>query len=679
MPTSTHNPLKNYRLYVALALVFVITFIFYPREGKFPYQYQKGSSWTYETLISPFDFPILKTESELLKEKEEKASEVIPYYTYHSDFTGRIDAFDRQRGAVDSTETYNKVTEVVNSALRKIYEKGVVSSFEGEDISDKVIFVQKDKRAVETPAIDVFDVDDAKDYIKGRLKAETDVTNLDTLMQTLHLENYIAPNLIYDSRTTESIHREAVDYISPTSGMFYAGQLIVSKGEIITSDIEQLLNSYKAEYENNYGYSGSTLALRFGQAIILLAVIALLFILLFLSYPEAFSHLNQFYYFLMLFLLAFLTTVALQHYRPSLLYLVPYTVTVLYLLSFFPSKIVFPIYAVILLPVLFVANNGTTIFFMNLVAGAILIISYRKFNRGWLQFVNSLIVFAVMLAIYLAFIAISSVELKPDYHIILLIFLNSLLVVACFPLSLLFEKIFGLLSKSRLFELSDTNNPLMQLLAQKAPGTFQHSLQVANLAEAAARKIGANTMLVRVGALYHDIGKIENPQCFIENQAPGVDYHKGLSPKESAALIIKHVDDGVVIAKKYNLPQVVIDFIRTHHGKSQTLYFYNKYCNDGGNPDDIAEFTYHGDYPWTKEQVIIMMADAVEASSRSLKDYSAKSISSLVDKIVGMRLSGDQLSCADISIKDINIVTASFKNDLQRVYHARIAYPERKK
>ena len=325
------------------------------------------------------------------------------------------------------------------------------------------------------------------------------------------------------------------------------------------------------------------------------------------------------------------------------------------------------------------ATDGVSLYFMNLVAGGVLILSYGKFNRGWLQFVNSLIVFAVLLILYVAFALISNAELSLDYRRVVLLFLNGLLVVACFPISLLFETVFGLLSRSRLFDLSDTNNALMQLLAQKAPGTFQHSLQVANLSESAARKIGADTLLVRVGALYHDIGKIENPQCFIENQAPGVNYHAGLTPKESAAEIIKHVDDGLAIARRYKLPESVTDFISTHHGKSKTLYFYNQYCNAGGDPDDIGDFTYHGDYPETKEQVIVMMADAVEASSRTLKDFSEKSISDLVDKIVDARLAGDQLSCADISIRDINIVTDSFKRNLVRVYHSRITYPERKK
>ena len=233
------------------------------------------------------------------------------------------------------------------------------------------------------------------------------------------------------------------------------------------------------------------------------------------------------------------------------------------------------------------------------------------------------------------------------------------------------------MSYSRLWDLSDTKNKLLKDLQYKAPGTFQHSLQVANLAENAAGKIGADTMLVRVGALYHDIGKMENPMCFIENQAEGFNYHAGLTPEESARAIIRHVDDGLALARKYKLPGNVADFIASHHGRSVTMYFYNVFCNNGGDPAAKEAFTYNGKLPQTKEQVVVMMADAVEAASRTLKDYSEESISALVDRILSARLDDAQLSQADISIKEINIVKGCFKLYLQQIYHARIAYPKR--
>ena len=361
------------------------------------------------------------------------------------------------------------------------------------------------------------------------------------------------------------------------------------------------------------------------------------------------------------------------------MYMVPYAVFALYMEAFFRNRLVFPIYMILLLPLLMISENGVELYILNAVSGGLALVSFSFLYKGWLQFLNSLIIFVGMFVIHMAFRLLGGGALASgDYTLLAMIFANAFLVVAAYPLVFLLEKIFSLVSVATLKDLSDTNNRLLQELARKAPGTFQHSLQVANLAERAVHAIRGNSRLVKVGAMYHDIGKINNPQCFIENQAPGVEYHKGLSPQESAKEIIKHVADGVEIAKKHNLPQVVINFISSHHGRSQTAYFYTQYCNNGGDPSNTEDFTYQGTLPTAKEQVVVMMADAVEAASRTLKDYSAESISKLVDGITSQRISDSQLAMADISIKEINVVKAVFKKHLQEIYHARIAYPPKK-
>ena len=256
-------------------------------------------------------------------------------------------------------------------------------------------------------------------------------------------------------------------------------------------------------------------------------------------------------------------------------------------------------------------------------------------------------------------------------------FAASMLSVALYPMIYLFEKMFRLVSTSRLVELSDTSNTLLRLLADKAPGTFQHSLQVMNLADAAARSIGANVPLVRAGALYHDIGKIANPQCFTENETPGIRYHEGLSPKDSAQEIIRHVSDGMELAEKHGLPGVLRDFIVTHHGTGNTGYFYTRYLNDGGDPADVAAFHYKGRNPVTKEQVVLMICDSVEAASRSLKDYSKESISALVDGIVAGKEEQGQLKDADISLRELSVLKEVIKEYLQQMYHSRVSYPKR--
>ena len=292
---------------------------------------------------------------------------------------------------------------------------------------------------------------------------------------------------------------------------------------------------------------------------------------------------------------------------------------------------------------------------------------------------TALIVFAVLTLVWIAFRMIEGPTGLNDYRIIIDMFLGSLMSVAGYPLIFLFEKIFKLVSTTKLVELSDTSNKLLRELADKAPGTFQHSLQVMNLADATARSIGANVPLIRAAALYHDIGKIANPQCFTENENPGVRYHEGLTPKESAQEIIHHVTDGIALAEKYHLPQVLKDFILSHHGTSNTGYFYTKYLNDGGDPDDVADFYYNGHKPTTKEQVILMIADAVEAASRSLKDYSPENISRLVDSIIDGKSAAGQFTEADISLREINTVKQVIKTYIQQMYHSRVAYPRRKR
>ena len=315
---------------------------------------------------------------------------------------------------------------------------------------------------------------------------------------------------------------------------------------------------------------------------------------------------------------------------------------------------------------------------MYLISGVVGIQVFGYFNKGWLQFVTAFIVFMMMVLVWFAFRLIEGMETVSGYNVIWYMSLAAFMSVAGYPLIYLFEKIFSLVSNSKLVELSDTSNKLLRLLADKAPGTFQHSLQVMNLADAAARSIDANVLLVRAGALYHDIGKINNPQCFTENEAIGVKYHEGLSLKESAQEIIKHVSDGMALAEKHGLPEEVKDFICTHHGTSSTGYFLTEYLNNGGDPDDVSAFYYNGKMPTTQEQVILMICDSVEAASRSLKDYSMESISALVERLVSAKVSDGLLSEADISLKQINIIKAEIKTYLQQMYHSRVAYPKRK-
>jgi putative nucleotidyltransferase with HDIG domain len=385
---------------------------------------------------------------------------------------------------------------------------------------------------------------------------------------------------------------------------------------------------------------------------------------------------NEYLYLLFQFLL--LTTAAMlcERINTQILYLIPMSLAVLYLLAFFKKKLVILIYMVDLLPLLVFCHNGVELFTMFMSAGVVSMMVFEHFNKSWRQFVHALIIFAVLFLVYSGFMFMNGTHWT--FRQPAMLFLGSLLCVAGYPLIYLFEKVFQLVSNSRLQELCDPNNKLLREMASKAPGTFQHSLQVMNMVDAAARSIGANVLLVRAGAMYHDIGKINNPQCFIENETIGSYYHKDLTPQQSAKEITRHVPDGVVLADRYKLPSVIKDFIITHHGTTCTGYFYNKFINAGGDPSQIDDFRYNGKIPQTKEQIILMLCDSLEAASRTLKDNKPETFDKFVEDMVASKSRDGQFEEADITLKELNILKSELKSYLSQLYHDRIAYPKRK-
>ena len=668
---------RSFKVYIPLIVLFVLLAFLMPRSPKFTYDYKKGSPWMHETLIAQFDFPILKTEAQILQEQEEAGSGVIPYYRH--DFKVADDVIKRLNASDVRMSPASKAS--LAETLSYIYSKGVLSQNIGADPSshkvdsEGLIYIQKDRRAVKVPASEVFTLDQARQYYHDSFRnLEPDA---DSLMQVSGLYDLILPNLRYDQQTTDLVHEERVDYVSHTSGVGRAGQVIVSEGEIVTAEIAQMIRSYQVEYEGSRGYEGPMSLQIVGNVFIALSLVVVLFLAILFCNVNIFSQYNKYLYLLMIFALSATASSIVAKTDPSLFYMIPFTLIALYLLAFFKKRVVFTVYIISLLPLLIFAPNGMELFVMYMVAGVVGILVFGYFNRGWLQFVTAMIVFIVLVCVWGAFRLMEGSESFTGYRVIWNLALAALMSVAGYPLIYLFEKMFALVSNSKLAELSDTSNSLLRQLADKAPGTFQHCLQVMNLSDAAARAVDANVLLVRAGALYHDIGKIANPQCFTENEAAGVRYHEGLTAKESAQEIIRHVDDGLAIAEKHSLPDVICDFISTHHGTSSAGYFLTTYLNEGGDPADVSDFYYHGKKPVTKEQVILMICDGVEAASRSLKDYSEQSISSLVEKIVDAKISEGQLSEADVSLKEIDMVKTEIKSYLQQMYHSRVAYPKR--
>ncbi len=669
---------RRFRAYLPLMALFLVLVFMMPKSPKFSYDYKKGSPWMHETLVAQFDFPVLKTDAQLQEERDKVGSYIIPYY--------KLDSKISYQNLKDVSEldfgVWQDAKASVSDALDAIYSRGVISASNEYDefsqSSDALIYVQKDRRALKMPVSEVLDTEDAAAFVIAAISEAAPQCNADSLFKAVGLASYIVPNLIFDQQTTDLVQEESYNYISTTSGVIRAGQVIVSEGEIVTAEIEQLLKSYKAEFDMNVGYRDSRSFMWLGNVLIAFCMVLVLFLAICYCNYRIFDEYNKYLYLLLIFMLAAVGSSIVAKTDASLFYLMPFTLISLYLLAFFTKKMVFSVYFISLLPMLIFAPNGVELFMMYLVAGSVAMLVFGRFNRGWLQFVTAFIVFLVMTAVWCAFRLIDGVEGLKDYRTIIDMALGSLLSVAGYPLIFLFERIFSLVSNSKLAELSDTNNPLLRTLADKCPGTFQHALQVMNLSDAAARSIDANVLLVRAGALYHDIGKINNPQCFTENQNPGVRFHEGLTPKESAHEIIRHVSDGLALADKNGLPEVIKDFISTHHGTSSTGYFLTQYLNAGGNPDEVSDFYYNGKRPVTKEQVVLMICDSVEAASRSLKDYSPESISALVDRIVDGKAKENQFDDADISLRELSVLKEEIKTYLRQMYHSRVSYPKRK-
>ena len=501
------------RLLVPLGIAFLLLVLLMPRSAKFAYDYRKGRTWKYETLYAQFDFPIYKTEEQMLSERGESSAEAIPYYKYSDEIVTRNlrDAERLELGSLRSATV---------ASMRAIYQKGVMADEGGRRHASpdaEVIYIQRDKRAVKSPAAEVYRLTEARTRLLSDL-SDVSGANVDSLLRASGAYDLLVPNLLFDEQTTALVHAESSAGISPTSGYVNAGQLIVRENEIVTAEIAQMLDSYKREFEANMGYTGPPALMLLGNVLIALAVIVLLYLSIFFNNPKIFDD-SRYPYLVVVFLLGALVTLILVRVNEKALLLVPFTLVALLLQAFMRNRVVVPVYVVSLLPLLIFSHDGAVLFVMFFVAGMVAILAFRRFSRGWQQFITALITFAVLAVTYLGFRAAELVA-GNVWMALLSLFIGSMLTVAGYPLIYLFERLFNLVSNSRLVELCDVSNPLIRELEQKAPGTFQHSLQVMNMADAVARAVDANADLVRAGAMYHDIGKLYNPLCFVE-RIPG--------------------------------------------------------------------------------------------------------------------------------------------------------------
>lgn len=666
------------KIVVSLVAVAALLAVAMPRTEKFHYSYTTGSRWTYGDLHAEIDFPLLKTEEQLQEEqKGAAANPAVPYYRFDTDCVA---------SAVKTVEGLGlgELTPVVVSSIRSILSKGVVEDegirWSGNESSSDVLYIQKGKRVAKYPASEVWKVSDARLRLLDDVQATGTAVNADSLLSALGVYDLIACNLTFDEKNTQLFNSDE-PVISTTSGMVGKGEHIVSEGEFITAEIAQVLDSYRAEL-NNRGYVTSSARMWAGNILLSIVMVVLLFLVILFTRPSIFQD-NRFFYILMVFLLTGVGTLMALRSGGKVFLIVPYTLAALYLQAFFRMNVIAPVYMVSLLPLLVFAEDGTVWFMMFLLAGLLAAYSFQHLSKGWHQFAIALLTFVVLSVGLGAFMAAGVIAPKGWASNLVRLLVASSLAVAGYPLIYLFERIFSLVSNSRLLELCDTTNPLLRKLEQVAPGTFQHSLQVMNMADAAARSIGANSLLARAGALYHDIGKTSNPQCFVENESlmernEADKYHFGRTPMQSAHDIIMHTTEGAEMARRNHLPSIITDFILTHHGDSRVSYFYHK-AVESGEAVAESEFCYPGKRPVTKEQGILMLCDSVEAASRSLRSYTSDDISAFVDKIVQGKLDEHQLDGCSLTLRDLVTVKDTLKTYLAQMHHERIAYPESRK
>ncbi len=690
-------------------LSIVIVVLIFPGTRKFRYEFQKGSPWRHDNLIAPFDFSIYKTDKELLSERDSIKKTIKPYFTHFEETEQKkiIELAARfEENWIDfkindsilrvedisyksitpklKKEDYQNIFIKLNDLFESVYQKGIIDPseiMEYADNEDFSIVVQKDGIAEVLIYGEFYTLKSAYEYISKEINNEIEKTGnaqLKNFFQNLDYNLYLTANLIFDKELTLKVKQSELKNISLTNGFIQAGERVIFKGEKIDDDKYRILMSLKKEYEKSVGLTSSLTLVMLGKIIVILSSFLCLLVFVYTLKKDIILKTTKSLFLLLIVVLFISLASIFVDMDVASLYLVPFALSPVIIKVFFDSRLALFVHLITIFTVGFIAPNGFEFITLEFVGGFSAIFSVTTLNKRGQLYKAALIVFVVMSSLYFGIAMTQEGDLSKIEWINFIYFaVNGLILLIAYPLIYAFEKIFGFISDVTLLELSDTNHELLRKLAQRAPGTFQHSMQVANLSEKAAYKIGANPQLVRTGALYHDIGKINTPLYFIENQISGINPHDNLEFDKSAEIIINHVTKGVEFAQKNKIPNQIIDFIKTHHGTTKVQFFYKSYIKKYPEKDvDISKFTYPGPKPFSKELAIVMMADSVEAASRSLKIYNDENIFNLVDKIIDYQLEEKQFSNADITFKDINAIRKLFKEMLKNIYHGRIEYPK---
>lgn len=671
-----------YKVLIFILSIAVIVF-FFPRQAKFKYDLNnsKGKPWNHEDLVAPFDFAIMKSNKQIEQEKAQLAKNARSFFMLDTTVVIKQkkifeENINTQWSQSKSDKLKSRFLALGNELLDSVYKKGVIQlndKFENA-APDFSISVLSGTEAEEHDISEFLTIQSADDYLRNFLQKKQ-VSDIPFLTQLI--ENSLTYNLFYDKATTDKVLKQEQDNITVAFGGYVKNQSVVLRGEIVDAQKFQVLQSLKHEYEKQSGGTVNYVSILAGQIIVVSLCLIVLAIFLLMLRKDIFIDNAKITFILLLIVLMVVSATIAMNAQQFNLYLLPLCILPVIIRAFFDTRLALFAHIVTVLLIAFIAPNRYEYTFVQIVGGMVAIFSVLSLRNRSQFFTTAILVFV---AYALAYIGINVVQEGTfntlSWHVISWFGISALLTLFAYPLIFVFEKVFGFLSDVSLMELSDTNSPLLRELALKAPGTFQHSLQVANLAEEVVYQIGGDPLLVRTGALYHDIGKMQAPIYFIENQSGGVNPHDELSYEESAAVIISHVTNGIELAKKYNLPQQIIDFIRTHHGTNSTLYFLKMYKKEHPNEEiDEQQFHYPGPIPFSRETAVLMVSDSVEAASRSLKTYSEQTIHELVENIINNLINLNQFANADITFRDINVIKKILKKKLISMYHVRVEYP----
>ena len=677
LSTLSRNQSLLYKGFLFIAATFLILYLF-PKAGQFKYDFQKGKPWQYENLYAPFSFTIKKDAVSLASEKDQIVNNAVPYFnmdmaivtTVTKEFYRLLDeAYQNSLFRVPKLSIQSKGAAIID----QIYKHGIVNELYSYD-PDKLVYLKSSNEIDEVTFHQIVSFDNIESIVKAATSLETISPSIDLLEKILTI--VIKPNVSLNTKLTQAAIDDEVNAMNPNKGIIEKSGRIIAKGELVDTDAYQILDSLKAEYQSQVWTKSNYLWLLVGYGLLVMLVLLMLLLFLKKYRPEIYENNTKVtFIFFNVLLMVLLTTIVVKM-DAKYVYVVPLCILPLILKAFFDPRLGLFVHVLTVLLLGFIVPNSFEYLFLQIIAGIVTILTVSELYKRANLFISVAQITFIYIIGYFAFVLIQEGNIYEFEWVIFGYFvLCGLATLFAHPLIYFYEKLFGLVSDVSLLELSDTNSKLLKELSNKAPGTFHHSLNVANLAEAAAQEIGANSMLVRVGALYHDIGKMASPTFFIENQLSGINAHDELDPKESASIIINHVIDGIEIARKYNLPDRIIDFIRTHHGTSMVYYFYKKELETQGQANK-EDFKYPGPIPFSKETAILMMADSVEAASKSLKEPTSTKIDVFVEKIIDAQMEQGQFLNADVTFKDIELIKKVLKKKLNNMFHLRVEYPE---